>query len=202
MKTMAAQRVRYTCLFFLFCILIGWKEMNISYWIIASDSSLEVQGKTNVSKYSCAILHYDHTDTLQLIRGTSGGIGLCGSMNLSIERFDCHNAMMTNELRKTLRSTEFPVLHIQFLSLSALPVLGIRPLPVSGIVDIKLAGCLKRYNVNYQISKDLKGMIHLVGTRDVSFSDFQLTPPKKLGGLVRSEDKITVVFNLNIRNQE
>ncbi len=196
---MIEHRLHFICLVFWLTILISWKQMDVTYWIISSDSSLEVRGSTNVNKYSCTIPHYDQADTLQVVR-SAFGIGLSGSLTLSIENFDCHNLMMTKELQKTLKSKEFPNIYIQFLSLNELPMLSVTPLPVYGLVDIKLAGYLKRYKVNYQISKDLRGVIHLVGTRTVNFSDFALIPPKKLGGLVRSEDELTVVFNLNIRS--
>ncbi len=104
--------------------------------------------------------------------------------------------MKTRELRKTLKEKEFPMLHINFLSLSELPALSNNPKPINGFVEIQLAGTAKRYKVNYQISADGKKFIHLVGSRDVNFSDFNLTPPKKLGGMVRSKDKLSVVFNL------
>ncbi len=83
---------------------------------------------------------------------------------------------MTHDLRKTLKDATFPILHITFLSLSRLPDLTSHPELITGLVDIEIAGVSKRFEVNYQISVDAEKSIHLLGSRDVNFSDFNLIP--------------------------
>ncbi|MDQ6902411.1 MAG: YceI family protein [Bacteroidota bacterium] len=195
---MLHKKILLICLLFFFISLVAWKKTSTTLWIINENSSLLVNGSTNVNKFSCAISHYDHTDTLQINQSNQNVI-LTGSLDLNIENFDCHNPMMTHELRKTLKEKEFPMLHIKFLSLSDLPALCSSPKPITGLVEIQLAGTAKRYKVNYQISVDDKKFIHLVGSRDVNFSDFNLTPPKKLGGMVKSKDALSIVFSLKMK---
>jgi hypothetical protein len=66
------------------------------------------------------------------------------------------------------------------------------------LVDIEIAGVRKRFEVNYQISVDAEKSIHLLGSRDVNFSDFNLIPPRKLGGMIKTNDKLSVAFHLKI----
>ena len=183
-------------------ILIAWRQQSatteITKWIINENSSLQVNGSTNINKFSCEIKQYDHNDTL-VVQKTNNEINLSGSIDLNIQSFDCHNSMMTNDLRKTLKEKEFPMLHIRFLSLNELPALTNNAKPITGFVDIELAGNNKRYKVNYKISVDDQKVIHLLGIRDVNFSDFNLVPPKRLGGMVKSKDKLSVVFNLKMK---
>jgi hypothetical protein len=167
-------------------------------WVINEDSNLSVNGSTNINTFACVIAAYDQKDTITIKGRGDHEIALSGSIGLRTQSFDCHNAMMTHDLRKTLKEKEFPMLHISFLSLSKLPELSAKPEAITGQVNIELAGTRKRYEVNYRVSVDGQKVIHLVGTRDVNFTDFNLVPPRKLGGMIKTNDKLSVVFNLKI----
>jgi hypothetical protein len=167
-------------------------------WLVSENSSLSVNGSTNINKFTCDIPNCDQTDTITVSKPDKD-VKLSGSIHLSIKSFDCHNDMMTRNLRKTLKESEFPSLQIEFLTLNSLPDLTIKPCNVTGLVEIKIAGANKQYQVKYQISEDAQHMIHLLGTREVCFSDFNLQPPKKLGGLVRAKDQLTVIFHLKMK---
>lgn len=169
-------------------------------WVVNENSSLSVNGTTNINKFTCDIPTYGQTDTLTIVKGKADkGIALTGNIALKVARFDCHNSMMTHDLRKTLKEPQFPVLHIAFLSLSRMPVLGTQPDIITGLVDIEIAGVSKHFEVNYQISMDAQKNIHLLGTRDINFSDFNLIPPRKLGGMIKTNDKLSVAFHLKIK---
>jgi hypothetical protein len=166
-------------------------------WIISEHSSLCVNGSTNINKFACDIPEYGHTDTLTL-KSHDQGITLSGDVALKVRSFDCHNTMMTKDLRKTLKEPQFPVLHIRFLSLSILPDPSVQPQSLAGMVDIELAGVTKRCEISYQLSTDDQKVIHLTGTRGVNFSDFGLRPPTKLGGMIRTKDELVVTFQLKM----
>jgi len=169
-------------------------------WVVSENSTLSVNGTTNINKFSCDILAYDQTDTLLVTRNkTNKEIALSGIVNLGIESFDCHNIMMTHDLRKTLKAKQFPKLRIRFLSLNKLPNLTLQPELITGLVNIELAGASKRFEVNYHIYVDGQNVIHLLGLRDINFTDFNLEPPTKLGGMIRTEDKLVVNFHLKIK---
>jgi hypothetical protein len=169
-------------------------------WVISENSSLCVNGSTNINKFSCGVLGYDKTDTLTVSKSKSDmEIVLSGSISLDIKSFDCHNSIMTRDLRKTLKEKQFPVLHISFLSLNKLPDLTMKPEFITGLVAIEIAGISKRFEVNYQITRDAQKVIHLLGSRDINFSDFNLIPPRKLGGMIKTKDKLSVDFHLNMK---
>jgi len=167
-------------------------------WLISESSSLSVNGSTNVNKFSCDIASCDQADTLTVMKGENG-IDLTGSISPAVLSFDCHKAMMTHDLRKTLKAKQYPRLHIRFLSLSELPELSIRPMPITGQVEIEIAGVKKLYTVNYKISDTAK-VVHLIGSQHLNFSDFDLIPPHKLGGMIKTKDQLTVSFHLKMRN--
>jgi len=107
--------------------------------------------------------------------------------------------MMTHDLRKTLKAKKYPRLQIRFLTLSELPNLSCNAIAITGQVEIEIAGTRKIYTVNYLISEDTDKVIHLLGLRDVNFSDFKLIPPRKLGGIIKTKDQLTVAFHLKMK---
>jgi len=167
-------------------------------WVVSESSNLSVNGTTNINKFACEIPAYDRTDTIFLKNKNDKEIALSGNIDLKVQSFDCHNSIMTHDLRKTLKEPQFPLLHISFLSLNKLPGLTTQPEIITGLVDIEIAGVRKRVEVNYQISEDAQNVIHLLGSRDVNFSDFNLIPPRKLGGMIQTNDKLSVTFHLKI----
>jgi hypothetical protein len=74
-----------------------------------------------------------------------------------------------------------------------------KPEPIKGLVDIEIAGVNKRFEINYLMSKDEENVIHLLGSRDLNFSDFKLIPPRKLGGMIQTKDLLTVEFHLKMK---
>lgn len=169
-------------------------------WVVSQSSNLSVSGSTNINTFSCEIPSYDQVDTLTVSENNNEGIViLSGTIDLSISSFDCHNSGMTKQLQKTLNEKQFPVLHIRFLSLNNLPSMTRKPEPVTGLVDIEIAGVNKRFEINYQIGRDEQNVIHLLGSRNLNFSDFKLIPPSKLGGMIKTKDQLTVEFHLKMK---
>ncbi|RZL47779.1 MAG: YceI family protein, partial [Pedobacter sp.] len=108
-------------------------------WLISENSSLIVNGSTNISKFSCTILRYPKTDTIQISLDKTNNILLSGTVNIEVKNFDCNNYMMTKELRKTLKENEFPYLHIKFISLKEITNITQKS-NMKGVVEIEIAG--------------------------------------------------------------
>src|ERR1700709_2678306 len=92
-------------------------------WLISENSTLTVNGSTNINKFTCDVPSYGQTDTLTFKTRPDKSIALTGCVDLKIQSFDCHNAIMTHDLRHTLKEKQSPSLHITFISLNELPEL-------------------------------------------------------------------------------
>lgn len=168
-------------------------------WVVMQGSSLTVNGSTNVNKFQCDITDYSLPDTITCVKQSkSQTLPMNGKLKLDIESFDCHNRMMTSDLRKTLKYKDFPKLIIKFISINSFPNFK-NPTKITGTVDIGLAGVTKRYDISYVFSVDNNNMVHLKGDRAVTFTDFNLTPPSKLGGVIKAKDELLVEFKLNLK---
>ncbi len=171
-----------------------------SRWIVTKQCSLRVDGSTNVNNFSCIISNINSPDTLSFQRRTdSESVGMSGSLKLDVRTFNCHNPVMTADLRKTLKTQEFPHMLIKFISLSRFPVNSTKAYPLSGSVNIELAGITRRYKVAYTVSPAPKNQLILTGVREINFSDFNIVPPRKLGGMIQTNNKLLAEFNLTMQ---
>lgn len=189
--------------FYLILIISGvsfqGNKPQITKWVITSGCSLKVEGSTNINRFSCEIINYSKPDTVIITRLPNLPVYLSGSIRLDVQNFNCHNPVMTADLRKTLKVKEFPKLSIRFISLSKYPDAASRHSTTKGIVMIELAGVSRPYEVDYKIVSSDNNFINLVGTRRVSFSEFNLIPPRKLGGMIKTNNELTVEFNVRFK---
>ncbi|WEK34116.1 MAG: YceI family protein [Candidatus Pseudobacter hemicellulosilyticus] len=178
----------------------GHREQTFK-WVVQQGCNLKVAGKTNINKFNCEVREYSKPDTISFYHSepNSSAVPLSGELSIPVASFDCFNSMMTSDLRKSLKSKQFPHLKIRFLSFKRLPSLKAAEETISGIVQIDMAGASKKYEVAYRIGRDDKQIIHLVGAQQIRFSDFNLEAPKKLGGMVKADDELNVEFYINFK---
>lgn len=192
-----------TVLLYLAIIFAGFSfqnnKPNVTKWVITNGCSLKVDGSTNINNFSCAIPNYSNPDTITVNRTDNQVIQLNGNIHLDVQNFDCHNSIMTADLRKTLKAKEFPKLSISFISLSKYPDPAARQDVTKGMVGIELAGVTKRFEVDYRVVSAERSYINLVGSRKVNFSDFNIIPPRKLGGMIKTNNELNVEFVLRMK---
>ena len=177
--------------------------MNVSVekWVVEKNSSLRIEGKSNVNTFKCDIIEYLNRDTILLYKDNSSDatqIVTKGCLTLNIKRFDCYQNYVTADLKKTLKAADNPYMKINLLSFG--PIKANTPnQEIKGYVEIQLAGVTKKIDIDYVVVRNHSGSLHLVGTRKMLFSDFNLTPPRKLAGMIKVEEEITVRFQLVLR---
>jgi hypothetical protein len=116
---------------------------------------------------------------------------------MDVQSFDCQNPVMTQDLRKTLKTKVFPRLIIRFTNLNRHP--DNDPEPVKGALTIQLAGVTRRLDIVYRFIPGENNSFTLVGAKQVKFSDFNLVPPQKIGGMIQPKDELEVQFHLKVK---
>ena len=169
-------------------------------WAVLPNSYISINGRSNVNTFGCEATGLFQAETLHGTIAQDGkSIKMTGSITLAINQFDCNNRMLTNDLRKTLKADEYPQMSIRFRSLERMPFCNGGEDFLSGMVIIELAGKRKPFNLRYSFTKTGSGY-KLQGSRTFSFADFDLSPPKKIGGLVKVNDDFDVAFTLLLDN--
>jgi hypothetical protein len=170
-------------------------------WVIQKSSNLRIEGKSNINSFRCDITEHLTPDTLYFYRDDQSckPIPIKGGLSIHIKRFDCHQKYITNDLRKTLKADEQPILKIELLNIG---YYNGDAGDIKGWVNISLAGVVKTAEINYTVKNGQPGQLELLGTRKISFSDFGLKPPQKLAGLIKVEEELNVRFQLMLRAVE
>ncbi|MBK9253893.1 MAG: YceI family protein [Saprospiraceae bacterium] len=184
-------------------VMLGFRYFSMlpEVWVINSTSSLKVDGTTNINSFTCQVLSYGKSDTIiyQNRSKQFGDIKMKGVMRIDVNNFDCKHKVMTKDLRKTLKSEEFPHMNINLITFSKLPSEAISSHDITGSVQIELAGKIQNYQVQYELKVLNKDNVQLIGTRTVLFSEFGIKPPSKLGGTIKVRDQLQVEFKLMLK---
>lgn len=185
---------------FLAQLLVSAPRPIVQKWVIEKSSSLSIRGRSNVNSFRCDVIEYLRPDTIQFCREdlTQQEFVIRGGVAIDIDRFDCHQRMMTADLRKMLKAGQGALLTIDLQSLGC-NTRGAAGQAIKGRVLIGLAGVTRQMEVNYTLQVDNNGYLHLLGERQVLFADFGLVPPRKAGGLIRVQSSLQVRFELILR---
>lgn len=167
-------------------------------WLIEKESNLYFEGRTNISNFRCGITSYLRPDTLCFCRedASKAILGVKGGLTIDVNGFECQQPYMNKDLRKSLKARECPLMKISLLSIGNFT--GNVP-HVKGKVAISLAGVTRIIDVDYTIQSVDENTLRLYGKQQVCFADFELTPPRKMAGLVKVEQQIDVNFMLALR---
>jgi len=182
---------------FIASLLFSPNKVIIEKWIIEKNSNLSIQGRSNVNSFQCDVKEYLRADTILFYKeDEQQQFTVKGGLTINVNGFDCHQRYMTGDLRKTLKAQEYPQLKINLLSIGNFSTTNKN---VKGTMAITLAGITRRMEIDYSVQTANDGNLHLNGSRQVLFSDFGLTPPHKLAGLIKVEEQINVQFQLILR---
>lgn len=145
----------------------------------AQQGVIVITGKTNVNTFKC-------TNT-NLKTGIDLDSDRLPQLTLKVDDFDCRNRIMTSDFRKTLNSAKYPELHIRFTKLQKVSTSGY----YQATLNVKLMNKTQPYSLTFFLDEN-----QLVGNKKVHFSDFGITPPKKMGGTIQVKDALDLSVSL------
>lgn len=167
--------------------------------IVLPQSQLTISGKTNVNEFECVIAKYSGSDTLVLHEGKTRPVFVQGALQLDASGFDCGMTLMTSDFRKTIKSTQYPTITIDFISFEKMPAYSEQREKFKGILKITISGVTRLFEVMCDIKATPSCIIELRGKRDFTFADFELQPPTRMLGAVRVAKILTVDFHLELQ---
>ncbi|MPS72984.1 MAG: YceI family protein [Chryseobacterium sp.] len=146
----------------------------------AQENFVKINGSTNVNKFQCVNNKFKN----------DGGVYTFSEKNLpnivlKVADFDCGNRMMTKDFQKILNAEKYPNMTIKFINFVK------NHEGFNAIVEVKMMNQSKRYNIEFDIENN-----KLIGRKNVKFSDFNITPPKKMGGMIVVKDDLDLIFSL------
>mgnify|MGYP005749761795 CR=1 FL=1 len=153
--------------------------------LIITEQMVRVKGYTSMGKFNCEFQRVGQADTL---RFNSSFSQKALKFQIPVKDFACGNFLLTHDFRTTLRAEDYPFSYVL--------VTNFREKSGKIICHLKVDLVGKKLDFpDFQLEKVNKG---LLGKLTLDFQMLDLTPPSKLGGLVKVEDQLDLELLLGI----
>ena len=176
--------------FILLFILIP-SETETDHWQVSDDSKVTFSGNTNVNSFTCLLGEYNLHEVLISKDNSEGYQFDKGKISLEIQAFDCGNSMMNKDLYRTLKANDYPR-----ITLTLTRILLKTEINGFGLFDINIGGEKKsEIIIDLEIYNTLN-TLYLSGSKKFNMTEFGITPPSRLFGMIQVADDIEIDFDL------
>ncbi|MFD2533313.1 hypothetical protein [Gracilimonas halophila] len=168
---------------------------------LSDESKLSIKGKSNVNEFRCQAEHDLQQDSLNYFYQVSGDTVTVNGVLLALEidQFDCGKRAINRDFRSTLKYKEYPFIEIILNELVLADPSDI--IPEEALVTIRIAGVEQKYTVPLHSFSSSEEHFTVGGNKVLYMTDFGLTPPSPMFGLIKVDDELDIQFDLVIRRQ-
>jgi len=180
--------------FLLFTLVLTVRGQEYRIFIHPS-SKVAVFGSTNVNNFKFEYTEEISIDKPVRVRQNSGTLRLSGGMiNLKVMAFDSGNGIMNKDFRKMLLEEDNPFIQVELTAL--MPAWQPNDVWREGKAEImvNINQIIKKYIVNCTVENP--GSLLIFGRQKILLSDFGLTPPVRMMGMVKVNDWVDLDFSL------
>ena len=166
-------------------------RVNTSKVKITSNSQLVIKGSSNVNSFACIYKQNLKNDEflVNYVKESSKIHFQGAKMVLKSDCFDCRHKTINKDFKELLKSDVFPNIQISLKEITETKQY------VLAKVQIEIAGVTKDYVFPVSV---IENESKVRGTARLSIKDFNLTPPKKLFGMIMVNDLVEIDFNLHL----
>lgn len=169
---------------------------------LVPQSRLWVEGTSTVRDFSC------RATTINAIvdtRGADAGAAvlagkkavLAVDVKVPVEKMDCGNGTMNEHMRNALKADESPTILFRMGSYDITTAGDGTTGTLHG--TLSLGGTNKPITIVAKGQPAEGGLLHVVGSTDVTMTDYNLTPPSLMFGRIKVGDKVTVKFDFYLK---
>lgn len=172
-------------------------------FVITPDSKIWLEGKANVVNFTCKATEIETTGRLAGLDTTSTVPSPHGDVNLQVKipvhKLNCGRQGINRDMKQTLNANEHPYITYKLdrnqLN-SAQFKDGLMQFDIQTWGGLHISGTDKTEEI--QVNGQFLGpwQFRITGSHQVSMSEYGLTPPSPMMGLIRVEDKLEVHFDV------
>lgn len=153
--------------------------------LVILHQKVQVRGNTSLGKFNCDYIKEGSFDTLK-VNNPKAGQAL--SFQIPIRSFSCGNFILNSDFRSTLKADQYPFAEVKVNNFRQ------KSGKIYCHLFLDLAG--KRLEFpDFILEKRKEG---LAGNLILDFATLGLSPPKKLGGLIKVEDQLDLQLLLGM----
>jgi hypothetical protein len=172
---------------------------------ISQSSELTLEGKTNVSLFTCDCMDVFQPQYFSLEVQDDGGLVTKFNqtkLSLAVKNLDCGNKMMNKDLQKALNAGDHPYIVIELLEIKQTKCNRVLELndwvQVKSLIRLTLNGRSNEYWLNITAKKIGGNRFRFIGNKTFNMSEFGVTPPTAMMGVVKVKDEIKINLDLEI----
>jgi hypothetical protein len=171
---------------------------------IAPSSELSLLGTTNVNTFECGaeqdfgrvwldVIHPEYSQTIQFERAV---------LNLDVNSLHCGHEAINRDMRTTLKADQYPQISLQLLQVKlpkqASAIYAGNWQKIAAQVRLTLAGNTCTHWIFVDVRQTQENHFRIKGDHSLAFSDFKLTCPTAMMGLIKVDDIIDINFDLRL----
>jgi polyisoprenoid-binding protein YceI len=167
------------------------------------ESRLWIAGTSTVRAFQCQAGAFDakiESTGADAVAAVLAGEKAVSTIEVTVpaEKLDCRNGTMNEHMRKALKAKEFPTVVFRAASYDLTRTNESVGVTLNG--TLTLGGVEKPITVNAQAKPGADGTLIVSGTREVRMTEFSLKPPTLMLGTMKVDEKITVGFEVVLKN--
>ncbi|NQV74277.1 YceI family protein [bacterium] len=182
---------------------LGCRNVQAQNYEISPLSQLQIEGTSSVNSFTCFASEIDGGGTFNRASKGADVAHKTIAMTIPVGTLDCQNRRMNSDLSEALKSDQFPLILFKLTSVKTLGQKRATDIEQEGpIFLIEATGVLTLAGASRTIVFKLEGLTdsdqRMIGKGSLALkmTDFGVTPPTALFGLVKAKDDITIRFNL------
>lgn len=168
-----------------------------------SASRIWVKGTSSVRGFECQagefsaqVASVGEDAVAAVLAGEQGVTGV--EVSIAAEKLDCRNGTMNGHMLKVIKATQHPTITFKLGTYDLQKADGKVTLVLRG--TLALGGVEKDITVNATATPGPDNTLQVVGAHDLSMKDYGLKPPSLMLGTMKVHDKLSVNFDLILRN--
>jgi hypothetical protein len=181
--------------------LIAWRATNTPMQLEPA-SRIGVKGSSTVRGFECQAGLIDATINAapDAVTAVLAGEKAVEGVEVKIEaaKLDCRNGTMNGHMLKAIKATEHPTITFRLASYDITPAEAGAAIVMKG--TLLLGGVEKEIELAGTAKAAPEGALQVTGTYPLNMKDYGLKPPSLMLGTMRVNEKLTVGFDLLLRN--
>lgn len=186
---------------FLLPLLAANGPVNLYSYIIQEESWVSLSGSSNVNTFECFSNSRNSKGALAItVNGDDNAISFSDALiNLKVKSFDCNNPFLNKDLYKALGAEEAPYISIELIDAKPTRQMEIGS-TLAGTINTTIAVTINNKCRIMEVPIDWQragiSSFRFTGSKEISMSDFDITPPSPAFGLIKVHNQISINFSI------
>lgn len=158
--------------------------------ILMQGSKMSIAGNSNVNSFECKLekelnerrIAFQFIERGRVIQFSET------SLKVAVTNFNCGNRHITRDMHQTLKAAEFPLIEFELLAVDF-------NTKVMQVI-ISIAGMSKSFQLDFSLQEKTNDIFRIEVCQEFQMTDFGISPPKTMMGLIVVNDKINIALEL------